>query len=142
MIKYMSILLLIPILLVMISCGMGTKNLPEIEAPITPETALQSYLYNGDDSFQWELKDTYTIGETTAYDILLTSQKWREHLWTHQLTILVPKEVNYDGALLFITGGSAKGVQHHLRVQCGTHAAHQYHRACGRSSGPDVRVEA
>jgi PhoPQ-activated pathogenicity-related protein len=105
----MSILLLIPTLLVMISCGMGTKNLPEIEAPITPETALQSYLYNGDDSFQWELKDTYTIGETTAYDILLTSQKWREHLWTHQLTILVPKEVNYDGALLFITGGSAKG---------------------------------
>lgn len=109
MIKKISILLLIPTLLVMTSCGMGAKKTSEEAKPITPETALQRYLNNGDDSFQWELKETYTMGETTAYDILMTSQQWREHIWKHQLTIIVPTEVNYDGALLFITGGSVDG---------------------------------
>lgn len=111
MIKYISTLLLIPTLFMMTSCGMATKNAPAKEEPpiITPETALQSYLNNGDEFYKWELKETYTIGETTAYDLLLTSQKWREHIWTHQLTIIVPKEVNYDGALLYVTGGSSQG---------------------------------
>lgn len=73
---------------------------------ITPATALQRYLGNGDKTYQWEIKDTFTINDVTAYTLLLTSQKWREHIWKHQLTILVPKEKKYDGALLFITGGS------------------------------------
>ncbi|GAB4016790.1 PhoPQ-activated pathogenicity-related family protein [Spirosoma migulaei] len=75
---------------------------------ITPSTALESYLKNGDQTFKWEVKDTYTYGDITAYEVLLTSQKWREHIWKHQLTVLVPKEIKYDGALLFITGGSVK----------------------------------
>ena len=75
---------------------------------ITPETALQSYLDNGDRSMKWELKDTFTKDNLTFYSILLTSQKWREFTWTHQMTIIVPKENKFDGALLFITGGSNK----------------------------------
>jgi len=98
--------------LLTIACKDNNKKLAEhipqpIEA-VTPETALQSYLSNDDQSFKWEIKDNYALGETTAYQILLTSQKWREHLWTHELTVLVPKEVDHDGALLFITGGSTK----------------------------------
>ncbi|MGN6492410.1 MAG: PhoPQ-activated pathogenicity-related family protein [Agriterribacter sp.] len=77
-------------------------------AQVTPATALKSYLNNGDNTFKWELKDSYDIGNVKAYALLLTSQKWREHIWTHQLTILVPKENKHDGALLFITGGSVK----------------------------------
>ena len=76
--------------------------------PVTPETALQSYLNNGDDSFAWELKDEYEIEGVKIYEILLTSQQWREHVWKHQLTIAVPSENSHDGALLFITGGSLK----------------------------------
>lgn len=75
---------------------------------ITPSTALQRYLDNGDATFSWEIKDTYDIGDAKAYVLLLTSQKWRDIIWRHQLTILVPKENKYDGALLFITGGSVK----------------------------------
>lgn len=108
MIKKLSILLLIPTLLFITSCGTEAKSSPKKVEPITPETALARYLDNGDTSFKWEIKENYTVGEVTAYDLLLTSQKWREHIWTHQLTILVPKEINYDGALLFITGGSSK----------------------------------
>ena len=65
-------------------------------------------MHNGDNSFKWEVKDTYDIGDVKAYALLLTSQTWRGIVWTHQLTILVPKENKYDGALLFITGGSVK----------------------------------
>lgn len=75
---------------------------------VTPANALQSYLNNGDASFHYELKDSFNINQVKCYSILLTSQKWREYTWTHQLAIFVPANVSYDGALLFITGGSVK----------------------------------
>ena len=89
------------------------KENPKTEAPttasaVTPETALISYINNNDSHYKWELKDTYPIGESTAYDLLLTSQKWREFVWSHQLTLLVPNDVAHDGALLVITGGRMK----------------------------------
>ncbi len=105
--KRLSILLLIPSLFLIVSCSSGTKK-SQKQGPITPETALERYINNGDETFKWELKEEYKMGELSAYDILLTSQKWREHTWTHQLTIFVPEKVEYDGALLFITGGSVK----------------------------------
>lgn len=73
---------------------------------VVPATALKHYLNNGDKTFRWEIKESYALDDVMAYAVLLTSQKWREHVWTHQLTILVPKNMKYDGALLFITGGS------------------------------------
>ncbi|MCF0073687.1 PhoPQ-activated pathogenicity-related family protein [Dyadobacter sp. CY261] len=73
---------------------------------VTPENALESYLGNGDKTFKWELKESFVHENLTFYQILLTSQKWREFTWTHQLTVIVPKENRHDDALLFITGGS------------------------------------
>jgi len=87
------------------SCTTGAKKAVE-DIPVTPETALKSYLNNGDNTFKWEVKEEYSLGEVKAFDILLTSQKWREHTWTHQLTIFAPKEIKYNGTLLYITGGS------------------------------------
>ena len=107
MTRKLSMLLLIPAMLFIVSCSTGTKKV-QTQVPITPETALQRYLDNGDESFKWELKEKYAFGELTAFDILLTSQNWRDHVWTHQLTLYVPKSVKFDGALLFITGGSVK----------------------------------
>ncbi|HEX6226112.1 MAG TPA: PhoPQ-activated protein PqaA family protein [Chryseolinea sp.] len=78
------------------------------QATLTPETALQGYLNNGDNHYRWELKETHVIGDAKAYRVLLTSQQWHEYIWTHQLTILVPAENNHDAALLFISGGSNK----------------------------------
>ena len=73
--------------------------------PVTPETALQSYLQNGDKSFAWEVSESQDMNGLTVYSLLLTSQQWREHIWKHTLTVLVPEENSHDGALLFITGG-------------------------------------
>ena len=76
------------------------------QSELTPETALEGYLSNGDETYSWELKESYTLGTVKAFNLLLTSQQWHEYVWTHQLTVLVPSENKYDGALLFITGGS------------------------------------
>ena len=76
--------------------------------PLTPETALQSYLQNEDESFAWNLKESYPLDDLEVYDLRLTSQKWREHTWKHTITVIVPEEMNHDGALLFITGGKNK----------------------------------
>lgn len=89
------------------SCS-NQKKKTEKPVPVTPETALKSYLNNDDQTFNWELKDEFEAEGTKIYDLLLTSQKWREFTWKHQLTIIVPSEVSFEGALLFITGGSIK----------------------------------
>ncbi len=86
------------------------KETTSKEIPLSAETALQKYLSNDDQKYQWELIESYPVEDqtVTAYDLKLTSQQWREHIWTHQLTILVPQKVNHKGSLLFITGGSNK----------------------------------
>lgn len=73
---------------------------------IFPETALAAYLDNGDTTFHWTVRETYKVGSVNAYEILLTSQTWRDITWTHQLSVFVPDEVKHDAALLFINGGS------------------------------------
>jgi len=87
------------------------------EIPITPETALPSYLDNGDKTDSWQILETNTIESesVTAHDLILTSQQWREFIWKHQLTILVPEQVDHEGSLLFITGGSIKDGEPNLK---------------------------
>lgn len=75
---------------------------------ITPETALKAYLDNGDTSYQWSVRDSFQLASVKGYNLYLTSQKWQQYTWRHQLTVLVPEKVEYDGAMLFITGGSNK----------------------------------
>jgi PhoPQ-activated pathogenicity-related protein len=78
------------------------------QTPVTPETALQAYLNNDDNRYEWKLKDSYSLADVKAFSLMLTSQQWHEYIWTHELIILVPSEIKYDGALLFIAGGSNK----------------------------------
>jgi len=105
------ILLLIPILL-STSCRDNSEKKVETavveEIEISPETALESYLKTTDNSYAWEVKDSFELAEVKAFNLLLTSQTWRDHVWKHQLTVLVPQEIKYDGSLLFITGGHLK----------------------------------
>jgi PhoPQ-activated pathogenicity-related protein len=94
-------LLILPFLLVIffISCK---------ENPITPETALQSYLKTPDPSFKWEIRNKQKGEGISYYQIIFTSQTWRGIVWKHELTMLIPDTVGYSDALLFITGGSLK----------------------------------
>lgn len=75
---------------------------------ITPETALQAYLNNSDKSFKWEVQDKMKTEGATLFRILFTSQQWRGMDWNHEMTVMVPDNLKYSDALLFITGGSVK----------------------------------
>lgn len=76
--------------------------------PVTPETALQAYLRKSDTVFKWEVRDKFKSDSVTLYRILFTSQQWRGINWNHELTVMVPDNLEYHDALLFITGGSLK----------------------------------
>lgn len=72
----------------------------------SPKDALKAYLNRKDAHFAWEIKDSSQLGSSKLYQVVLTSQGWKNIIWRHQLTIIVPKEIQYQDALLFITGGS------------------------------------
>jgi len=78
------------------------------QKPVTPQTALESYLHKSDKSFKWEIQDKTKAEGVTLYRILFTSQQWHGIDWNHELTLIVPDILKYDEALLFITGGSLK----------------------------------
>ena len=52
-------------------------------AAITPETALQAYLHNGDKSFKWEVKEKMKGDGVMLYRLEYTSQTWRTITWKH-----------------------------------------------------------
>jgi PhoPQ-activated pathogenicity-related protein len=78
-------------------------------------TALDDYIASPDPAYTYSLVRTITQSSYTAYVIDMTSQSWRSPgevdrtLWRHWLTIVVPKTVSHDTALLYITGGNNGG---------------------------------
>lgn len=56
---------------------------------ITPSNALNVYLKNGDNNYQWSVRDSFQIATVKGYNLYLTSQKWQQYTWRHQLTVLV-----------------------------------------------------
>ncbi|SEK28366.1 PhoPQ-activated pathogenicity-related family protein [Parapedobacter koreensis] len=78
------------------------------QIPVTPETALKHYVDKPDATFRWEVKDSVANSSETVYQLLLVSQTWKDTVWTHQLSVVVPSRVERDGALLFITGGAVR----------------------------------
>ena len=84
----------------------GQESADSSSVAVSPATALENYLHNGDLTYHWEVIETTQIGGVATYHLLLTSQTWRDIVWTHQLSIFVPTEISRPGALLMITGGS------------------------------------
>ena len=103
-ISFLKILSLFLAAFILIQCS--TKD-DDVGSPIiTPENALDMYLNNADETYGWEVQGSLKVSGFTAYDLLLTSQKWHEYIWKHQLTIIIPDDRMYDEAMLWITGGS------------------------------------
>src|SRR5690554_303768 len=83
----------------------ASASLQAQQEAVAPHNALQQYLAHEDGVFSWEIRDSLVVSEGTLYQVLLTSQRWREFTWKHQLNVIVPKVVKHDGALLFISSG-------------------------------------
>lgn len=90
---------IIPLLILALTACRGNQN------PVTPETALEAYIESADDVFAWEIREEFSTDKLNTAILKLTSQKWRESVWTHQLTIISPAGTPSDGALLYITSG-------------------------------------
>jgi len=73
---------------------------------VTPENALENYNNNNDNTYSWEIREEFKSDGLNVAVLKLISQKWREHTWVHQLTVISPETTPSEGALLFITGGS------------------------------------
>lgn len=97
-------LYLCPCLLALALLFLGSP-LQAQQEPTPPHNALQRYLSIDDGKFSWQIQDSLHIGEGTIYQVLLTSQQWREFTWKHQLNVIVPRNIEHDGALLFISSG-------------------------------------
>jgi len=78
-------------------------------------TALDDYIASPDPAYTYSLDRTITSSDYTAYVLDMKSQNWRSPgevnrtLWQHWLTIVVPKTVSHDTALLYISGGNNGG---------------------------------
>jgi PhoPQ-activated pathogenicity-related protein len=76
------------------------------------ETALDRYVAAADPSFTWKAVRDLPVEGATATLLEMTSQRWlteaevERPLWTHWITVVRPREVKSDIAMLYITGGS------------------------------------
>lgn len=74
--------------------------------------AIYQYVTKPDPSYSWEITQRQVYDEYTIYSIFMTSQSWRNEQevsktkWTHNLRIIIPKEIKTQTALLYINGGA------------------------------------
>ena len=65
------------------------------------------YVEAPDESFTWEFERTEPLGTAQVTHLKVTSQTWRDIVWTHRVQVIVPQECTYpETALMLITGGS------------------------------------
>lgn len=75
------------------------------EAARRAERALADYVNADDESFAWTVRRQGQIAQGDWCELTLTSQKWRDTLWKHQLFVLKPKEVRDGTRTLLVIGG-------------------------------------
>ena len=73
---------------------------------VSSKTALASYINNNDKSFVWQVTDSMQTEAVNVYRLRLVSQTWRQIPWIHEMEIIVPRQLEYSDALLFVSGGS------------------------------------
>ena len=109
-----------------------------LDAPAAPGP-LQDYVQAPDPHFAWKAGRETNTGTFRITQLELTSQKWREHVWKHQLQVVRPANVRNPGlAFLFVTGDgdgrSNLGLLRLLAERAGALAAvldHLADRGCG-----------
>ena len=70
---------------------------------------LVQYVQRPDDSYQYEVDESFYLGESMVYQIKLTSQTWRGITWSHWLTLTAPKHITHPDKAILIIGGGYNG---------------------------------
>ena len=116
--KYLFYLFSVLVLISIIGCATKapvTTPQKEVSSTNARETKnpgpLDLYVYKPDPHYSYKVVKTEEADNFTIHYINLTSQSWRSPeevdrtVWTHWLTIVVPKKVTSSSALLIISGG-------------------------------------
>ena len=77
------------------------------EAPVAaPTSALVDYVRKPDASYAWKLRREGDLGTGRYAELILTSQRWHDITWRHQLFIYKPAKLRHlDRGLLLVGGG-------------------------------------
>src|SRR5262245_52273190 len=66
---------------------------------------LHAYVAKPDDSYRWVKRREGTLLGVSYTELILTSQKWKDITWRHQLFVIKPPELKSSQCLLMIAGG-------------------------------------
>lgn len=76
------------------------------EASLAP-SSLKDYVSRPETDFAWKLRSERPNPLGVVYDVELTSQRWQDIVWKHDLLICEPRQVDHPRhVLLLITGGA------------------------------------
>ncbi len=80
-------------------------SLTILGSPASAHDALSNYVYAADQNFAWKQASRTNIDGLVVTRLEMTSQKWRDSVWTHVMQVARPAKMrNPDTAFLFITG--------------------------------------
>lgn len=68
---------------------------------------LDEYVLREDGYYSWKIEGLNEEGSFKTYSVNLKSQKWKGYSWSHRVSIVIPKKVEYDYVLLLITGSGS-----------------------------------
>jgi PhoPQ-activated pathogenicity-related protein len=69
------------------------------------KSALHDYVAKADDSYGWVKRREGSLLGIEYAELILTSQKWKDITWRHQLFVIKPPKVTNSQGLLLIGGG-------------------------------------
>jgi len=85
-----------------------------IQTPFAYSTPLDQYVQQTDPSYSWKLEKTIEAADYTAFILHINSLTWRissevsPPLWQHWLTLIRPKKLLSDKALLYVNNGTSQ----------------------------------
>ncbi|QDV65614.1 PhoPQ-activated pathogenicity-related family protein [Crateriforma conspicua] len=72
-----------------------------------PQAAFTGFIQTDEPDYQWQLEDKVDTAGYQKWSLKLTSQRWQNIVWKHDVRVYVPKPCPHpDAAILFINGGS------------------------------------
>ncbi|MCX8183085.1 MAG: PhoPQ-activated pathogenicity-related family protein [Crenarchaeota archaeon] len=81
---------------------------------------LSEYVWREDECYSWKIESFHEEEGFNTYTASLKSQKWKGYLWSHRISIMVPKKVEHNHILLLITG-SGSGLEEFVYCKAFSH---------------------
>lgn len=89
-------------------------------------SVLRDYVWKEDEFYSWKVEHSCEEEGFEIYTVNLQSQKWKYYLWSHRVSLIIPKKVEHKHVLLLITGSGSgleelifcKALSRKLRLPC------------------------